>query len=172
MVIFVPFLLYTTINISSRDSNFSVYSTKKIETTTCFALSADSYTIGIYSYSLLNINNLEWTFFLSHDGTDSVYIFTCIITLLSRGAWRYCLGHRVLSCMMCVVNFVFVLSQLQGLEWGGPGRREPDDEHSPASKGGRIASSSTFFYTQLPSLERWAVLPFWGFPALTCFLFF
>ena len=57
----------------------------------------------------------------------------------SRGAWRYCLGHRVLSCMMCVVNvccvvnFVFALSQLRGVEWGWPGRREPDDEHSPAS---------------------------------------
>ena len=24
---------------------------------------------------------------------------------------------------------------------------------------------------QLPSLERWALLPFWGFPTLTCFLF-
>ena len=43
------------------------------------------------------------------------------------------LGHRVLSCMMCVVNFVFALSQLQGVEWGWPDRREPDDEHSPAS---------------------------------------
>ena len=40
---------------------------------------------------------------------------------------------RVLSCMTCVVNFVFALSQLQGVEWGWPGRREPDDEHSPAS---------------------------------------
>ena len=30
--------------------------------------------------------------------------------------------------MMCVVNFVFALSQLQGVEWGWPGRREPDDE--------------------------------------------
>ena len=26
--------------------------------------------------------------------------------------------------------------------------------------------------TQLPSLERWALLSFWGFPTLTCFLFF
>ena len=25
---------------------------------------------------------------------------------------------------------------------------------------------------QLPSLVRWALLPFWGFPTLTCFLFF
>ena len=49
------------------------------------------------------------------------------------GTWRYCLGHRVLSCMTRVVNFVFALSQLQGVEWGRPGRREPDDEHSPAS---------------------------------------
>ena len=39
-----------------------------------------------------------------------------------------------LSCMTCcVVNFVFALSQLQGVEWGWPGRREPDYEHSPAS---------------------------------------
>ena len=28
------------------------------------------------------------------------------------------------------------------------------------------------FVTQLPSLERWALLPFGGFPTLTCFLFF
>ena len=28
------------------------------------------------------------------------------------------------------------------------------------------------FVTQLPSLERWALLPFLGFPPLTCFLFF
>ena len=26
--------------------------------------------------------------------------------------------------------------------------------------------------TQLPSVERWTLLPFWCFPALTCFLFF
>ena len=52
-------------------------------------------------------------------------------------------------------------------------------------RGGGIASSSFFLFylywysyivyfvvTQLPSLERWALLPFWGFPALTCFLFF
>ena len=32
--------------------------------------------------------------------------------------------------MMCVVNFVFALSKLQGVEWGWPGRPEPDDEHS------------------------------------------
>ena len=41
--------------------------------------------------------------------------------------------HRVLSCMTCVVNTVFALSQPQGVEWGWPGRREPDNEHSPAS---------------------------------------
>ena len=32
-----------------------------------------------------------------------------------------------------VVNFVLPFSQLQGVEWGWPGRREPDDEHSTAS---------------------------------------
>ena len=41
--------------------------------------------------------------------------------------------------MTCVVNFVFAFSQLQGVEWGWPGRREPDD-------GGGIASSSFVFY--------------------------
>ena len=51
----------------------------------------------------------------------------------SRGAWRYCLGQRVLSCIMYVVNFGLPFSQLQGVEWRWPGRREPDDEHSPAS---------------------------------------
>ena len=44
--------------------------------------------------------------------------------------------------MTCVVNFVFALSQLQGVEWGWPGRREPDDEHSPASWGG----GDSFFF--------------------------
>ena len=44
-------------------------------------------------------------------------------------------------------------SQLQGVEWrvlsvewGWPGRREPDDEHSPASQGrGDIASFKFIF---------------------------
>ena len=35
--------------------------------------------------------------------------------------------------MMSVVNFVFAVSQLQGVEWGRPGREEPDDKHSPVS---------------------------------------
>ena len=88
--------------------------------------------------------------------------------------------------MMCVVNFVFALSQLQGVEWGWPGRQEPDDEQSPASygRGDSFLFKVIYFYlywysyivyfvvTQLPSLERWALLPFWGFPALTCSLFF
>ena len=44
----------------------------------------------------------------------------------------YCLGQRVLSCMMrVVVNLLFLFfSQLQqAVEWVWPGRREPDDEH-------------------------------------------
>ena len=48
--------------------------------------------------------------------------------------------------MTCVVNFVFALSQLQGVEWGWPGRRESDDEHSLASLGGGIASSSFMLF--------------------------
>ena len=35
--------------------------------------------------------------------------------------------------MISVVNFDLPFSQLRGVEWGWPGRREPDDEHSPAS---------------------------------------
>ena len=73
---------------------------------------------------------------------------------------------------MCLVNFVLPLSQLQSVEWGWYGRREPDDEHSPVSQGKRIASPSLFllvvvllwyilFVTQLGAL-----LPFGGFPAL------
>ena len=27
----------------------------------------------------------------------------------SRGAWRYCLGHRVLSCMTCVVIIIIII---------------------------------------------------------------
>ena len=46
--------------------------------------------------------------------------------------------------MTCVVNFVFALSELRGVEWGWPGRREPDDEHSPASYGGGGVASSSF----------------------------
>ena len=46
--------------------------------------------------------------------------------------------------MTCVVNFVFALSQLQGVEWGWPGRREPDDEHSPGFVGG--GDSFLFIY--------------------------
>ena len=46
-----------------------------------------------------------------------------------------------------MANFVFALSQLQGVEWRWPGRREPDDEHSPGFVGERgIASSSFVFY--------------------------
>ena len=36
----------------------------------------------------------------------------------------------------------------------------------------RILIIQVLFVPQLPSLERWALLPFWGFPTLTCFLFF
>ena len=66
-----------------------------------------------------------------------------------------------------------------GIGWSG--RREPDDEHYWA---GGIASSSlvllvlvllyysTFACDSASELERWARLPFRGFPALTYFLFF
>ena len=50
-----------------------------------------------------------------------------------EGARRDRRQRVLISCMMCVVIFVLPLSQLQGVEWGWPGRREPDDEHSPAS---------------------------------------
>ena len=68
------------------------------------------------------------------DYTCSTYIALHAIHTYKQG-WRYCLGQRVRSCMMCVVNFILPLSQLQGVEWGWPGRREPDCEHyySPAS---------------------------------------
>ena len=91
--------------------------------------------------------------------------------------------------MVCVVNFVFALSQLQCLVWGWPSRREPDDEHSLASQGrGDIFLFKISFYvycigTPIPGilyfvfdsaseLERWALLPFWDSPALACFLSF
>ena len=45
------------------------------------------------------------------------------------GAWRHCLGHRVLSCMMCVVNFVFShssrVSSGDGLVGGNPMMNTP-----------------------------------------------
>ena len=40
----------------------------------------------------------------------------------SRGAWRHCLGHRVLSCMMYVVNFLLPFSQLQARLLSGDGQ--------------------------------------------------
>ena len=46
---------------------------------------------------------------------------------------------------MGVVNFVFAVPQLQGVEWGWPGRREPDDEHSPALYGGGDSFLFIFF---------------------------
>ena len=52
--------------------------------------------------------------------------------------------------MMCVVDFVFSRSQLPGVEWGWPGRREPDDEHSPASSG--RGDSFLFKFIFLPVL--------------------
>ena len=66
-----------------------------------------------------------------------------------------------------------------------PGRRELDDAStSQLRRGGEIASSSSlvlrysysytvyFVFDSASELERWALLPFEGFPALTCFLFF
>ena len=73
--------------------------------------------------------------------------------------------------MVCVVNFVLPLSQLQGVEWGWPGRREPDDERTPRlRRGGGIASFSNlvllvlvllyiivyFVCDSASELERWA----------------
>ena len=103
-----------------------------------------------------------------------------IHTLLIYMMTKHTLRHTTSTITKFIVNFVFALSQLQGVEWGWPGRREPDDEHSPASKGRGDSFLFIFFVsyivyfvvTQLPSLERLALLSFWGFPALTCFLFF
>ena len=36
----------------------------------------------------------------------------------SRGAWRFCLGHKVLSCMTCVV-ILFLLSHSSRVLSGG-----------------------------------------------------
>ena len=88
--------------------------------------------------------------------------------------------------MMCVVNFALPPSQLQGVEWVWPGRREPDDEHSPASFEREDSFKFIFTCSGTPlvyiiyiyiyyiycvcdsasELERWALLPLWGFPAL------
>ena len=45
-------------------------------------------------------------------------------TISARNSWEGSLDNKL--------QF-FALSQLQGVEGGWPGRREPDDEHSPAS---------------------------------------
>ena len=40
----------------------------------------------------------------------------------------------VIIIIIIIIIYLFIaLSQLQGVEGGWPGRREPDDEHSPAS---------------------------------------
>ena len=44
--------------------------------------------------------------------------------------------------MMCVVNFVFALSQLQGVEWGGMVGGNPTMNTPRLRRGGGIASSS------------------------------
>ena len=78
--------------------------------------------------------------------------------------------------MTCVVNFVFALSQLQGVEWGRPGRREPYDEHSPASKGGGSFLFVYFIFTCI-GIPIYVVyfacdsasglhFLFWGFPTV------
>ena len=59
--------------------------------------------------------------------------------------------------MTCVVNFVFALSQLQGVEWGWPGRREPDDEHSPASWGGGDSFLFVYFIFTCISIPIYVV---------------
>ena len=66
--------------------------------------------------------------------------------------------------MMCVVNFVLPFSQLQGVEWGWPGRGNTTMNTPQLRRGGGIASSSNLvllvlalrgvhilFVTQLPS---------------------
>ena len=81
--------------------------------------------------------NLILNFILLHRSPELIQKYcvpSLILFLVFVSVYcRYCLGRRVLSCMMRVINFVFALSQLQGVEWGWPGQREPDDEHSPAS---------------------------------------
>ena len=52
--------------------------------------------------------------------------------------------------MTCVVNFVFALSQLQGVEWGWPGRGNPTMNTPRLRRGGGIASSSfILFFTSI-----------------------
>ena len=49
-----------------------------------------------------------------------------------------------MTCVVIIIILFSALSQLQGVEGGWPGRREPDDEHSPASWGG--GDSFLFIY--------------------------
>ena len=56
--------------------------------------------------------------------------------------------------MTYVVNFVFALSQLQGVEWGWPGRGGPDDEHYPASYGRGDSFLFIYFLPVLVFLYR------------------
>ena len=51
--------------------------------------------------------------------------------------------------MMCVVNFVLPFSHLQGVEWGWPGRREPDDDTSRLRRGGEDSSFFKFGFTRI-----------------------
>ena len=55
-----------------------------------------------------------------------------------------------MTYVVIIIILFSALSQLQGVEGGWPGRREPDDEHNTPRlrRGGGIASSSfiLFFY--------------------------
>ena len=70
-------------------------------------------------------------------------------TVLNIASALVCLhGDYVISVQydVRVVNFNLPFSQLQGVEWGWPGRRKPDEEYSPASwERGGVASSSRLF---------------------------
>ena len=76
------------------------------------------------------------------------YFFLCNLTLdkVQIVPYIHCLGHNrvlLLSCMMCVVNFVFTLLQLQGVECGnGLVGGIPTMNTPRLRRGGGIASSS------------------------------
>ena len=89
--------------------------------------------------------------------------------------------------MMCLVNFVFALSQLQGaLSGDGLVGGNPTMNTPRLRRGGGIAPSSNLFILSVLVLlncilvcvstsefgAMGSILPFWGFLALTCFLFF
>ena len=65
--------------------------------------------------TMVKINRFNQSIDIELIPSPHIHIYITYTYIMYTGAWRYCLGHGVLSCMTCVVKFVlfvFALSQL------------------------------------------------------------